>query len=704
MKLPRYSVVVINVGLLLVAIGCSTSPTPNIDATVEVWAAEERPIDATVEARAKELIASQPTATPVVVVKEVALAAPYPTATTIIVSTPTLESEADPSTDDTSVPQPKATTEASGRTTELISQGGDISPGNTEANGIATEEQRPDKGTNDEIMLIQSAIHNIVLGRPTGTSIAVSVLAAAEDQAKVVYSTLLSSDHTQLIGAITSRVIRSATGEPIVIDLADLTPDTKYYYRVIYESSASGVTPGNLHSFRTQRLVGSTFSFGVQGDTHPERSKDKMFNPELMALTMKEVRDRQPDLYFTLGDDFSIEKIIERFKKTNYPENHVFRRTVEGAISYTDYQATIIAPFVRSEIVDGEGLKGGWASYRELREKYFGIMSNATSMFLVNGNHEQAHAANLGGVFSNAAVWAADGRLKYYPLPAPNGFYSGNATPLETTNGYPNIAASDKLLRDYYAFTWGDALFVTIDPYWHSPEVSPNSTLYDGDPRTHWTATMGDAQYQWLTSTLEGSDAKWKFVFAHHINGGGRGAAAMVGNQEWGANLAEFQANRPSWDKPVHQLLVDTGVTVFFQGHDHIFSREVVDGMVYQAVPNPGDNSYYAFNCDSYAPESIRWQGPRGYGVYDPDYSVVLPNTGFLHVTVSPDHVQVEYVRTYREVDLQVNANGSFDGTEVNGEVAFSYSLPARPGDNLARNPQYTCVGSKPPEGWVYNP
>jgi UDP-N-acetylmuramate-alanine ligase len=25
------------------------------------------------------------------------------------------------------------------------------------------------------------------------------------------------------------------------------------------------------------------------------------------------------------------------------------------------------------------------------------------------------------------------------------------------------------LPRDYYAWTWGDALFVVIDPYWHSP-------------------------------------------------------------------------------------------------------------------------------------------------------------------------------------------------------------------------------------------
>ena len=134
------------------------------------------------------------------------------------------------------------------------------------------------------------------------------------------------------------------------------------------------------------------------------------------------------------------------------------------------------SPFEQSMLVDGSGAPKGYAAYRELREQYFGLMGAATVLMLTNGNHEQAHLANLGGVFNNAAIWAADGRLKYYPQPAPNGFYSGDAGKLEARNGYPTLAASDGLLRDYYAFTWGDALFVTIDPYWHS------TVQVDADP------------------------------------------------------------------------------------------------------------------------------------------------------------------------------------------------------------------------------
>ena len=95
MKLPRVLAVLMGIALLVAAIGCSTTPTevaptPNIEATVEVRVAHERAIDATVEVRVaqervaqeraidaavvvrlNELVASQPTQTPVAVAREV---------------------------------------------------------------------------------------------------------------------------------------------------------------------------------------------------------------------------------------------------------------------------------------------------------------------------------------------------------------------------------------------------------------------------------------------------------------------------------------------------------------------------------------------------------------------------------------------------------------------------------------------------------
>lgn len=550
--------------------------------------------------------------------------------------------------------------------------------------------------------LTNPSLYNTVLGRPTDSSIAISVLAGkAGDAAYVEYSTTTNATKTSLAGAQQSAAVTSVAGEPIVVELTGLTKDTLYYYRVHYQAIGQGDAPDNVHSFRTQRAKGATFHFGVQGDTHPERANNKMFHADLFTLTMQQVRDRQPDLYFMLGDDFSIEKIIQNFKDANYGAGHVFQRSVEGVASYATYQS-LAKPLSQSMITDGVSAPQSNAAYREMREMYLGLMANATSLMLTNGNHEQAHLANLGGIFTNASIWAADARLKYYPLPAPGGFYTGDETKIGSMNGYPTLAAADGYLRDYYAFTWGDALFVTIDPYWHSATISPDSTLFD-DPEPKWGATLGDVQYAWLKKTLETSDAKWKFVFAHHVNGNNRGAAAIVGVQEWGGEPG-FKENRPGWDKPIHQLFKDTNVTIFFQGHDHMFARESVDGVVYQEVPSPGDNSYFAYNCDAYGPPAITWQGPPGYGVYDPSYSVRMPNTGFLDVTVTPDHVRVDYIRTYRPIDLQTNPNKIFKGTEKNGEVAFSYSVPPQSTDNKAADFAYTCIGAAPPNGWVYNP
>jgi hypothetical protein len=581
--------------------------------------------------------------------------------------------------------------------------GGDAGP-----LGDGSVEASPDTGAPgpDGPVVINASKHNTVLGRPTDASIAVSVLAdAAGDAAWIEYGTQLDAAGQSVVAGQKSAAVKSAKGEPIVVDLAGLSANAKYYYRVHYQPGGAGDDVDAIHSFHTQRAAGSTFHFGVQGDSHPERYDNKMFHAELYGLTMQQVRDRQPDLYFMLGDDFSIEEIIAEFKTANYAAGYSFTKSVDGALPYAQYQS-LAHPFVKSMLTDGEGAPRSNAAYLEQREKYLGVLANATSLMLVNGNHEETRRASLGGIFNDSAVWAADGRLAYYPLPAPGAFYGGDAEKLVSVNGYPTLAAPDGLLRDYYAFEWGDALFVTIDPYWHAPE-HPETNVYNGDKanaKNLWNATMGDVQYQWLKQTLEGSRAKWKFVFTHHINGTGRGGVASVGQAEWGGPVADFKTNRPTWAKPIHQLLVDTHVTIFFQAHDHMFARETVDGVVYQEVPNPADNSYFAYNCDAYAPASLTWQGPTGYGKYDPATAVRMPNTGFLDVSVSADAVKVDYVRTYRAVDLSTNPNKIFTGKEVNGETAFSYSVPAQPGDSQPKDFAYTCIGAAPPTTWVYNP
>ena len=138
----------------------------------------------------------------------------------------------------------------------------------------------------------------------------------------------------------------------------------------------------------------------------------------------------------------------------------------------------------------------------------------------------------------DVAIFAGRARSRYFPVPFPDDFYSGNPEPVEGIG----------LLGDYFAFEWGDALFIALDPYWHSTRVTspiggmgtgtgtspPWSEIVDqwnaltrstGDM---WDSTIGDAQYTWLKTTLEESDARYKFVFMHHVLGTGRGGIELA--------------------------------------------------------------------------------------------------------------------------------------------------------------------------------
>lgn len=104
---------------------------------------------------------------------------------------------------------------------------------------------------------------------------------------------------------------------------------------------------------------------------------------------------------------------------------------------------------------------------------------------------------------------------------------------------------------------------------------------------------------------------------------------------EWGGHNPDgsyaFDEQRPNWGVPIHQLLLTNHVTAVFHGHNHLFVKQELDGILYQECPQPGNAR----------PGSTDSAAEYGYTSGD-----VLGGPGHIRVTVSPNGVTVEYIRT----------------------------------------------------------
>ena len=429
------------------------------------------------------------------------------------------------------------------------------------------------------------------MGRPTDKSITLNIIFDQKVEVYWEYGTS-QGDYSESTSKFSSEI-----NTPVRTDLTNLSPNTKYYYRARYRKANSSDTfaSGNEHSFYTQRATGSTFTFTIQADPH---LYDKKGCSNMIIETMKNMQKDKPDFLLDLGDTFG--------------DDH--------------------NPFT---ITDNE-IKQLHSDYMP----FFNIVCHSSALFLCLGNHEgESGYYLLQTPPNNLAINETKWRKFYYPNPFPNNFYSGNTDIEDYGIGNP---------ENYYAFEWGDALFIVMDVYrYYTANEKPKG----------WDWTIGDKQYFWFKNTLENSKAKYKFVFAHHTLGQGRGAITTAMLNEWGGwkdskkSKYEFDTYRPGWSKPIHNLMVDNGVQVFFQGHDHLFAQEELDGLIYQECPMPSDSTYeigMLANADAYT-------------------SNQLDGTGYIRVTVSPDNSKVDYVRSYLPKDT--------NSTHKNGEVAFTYTV-----------------------------
>jgi Calcineurin-like phosphoesterase len=277
----------------------------------------------------------------------------------------------------------------------------------------------------------------------------------------------------------------SVPGPPLspAVDIAQwtvdgLAPGRRYVYEVS-APGAAGQSPagqsgssGTLYtgSAVTAPAPGTPFSFALITDTHieprdPVPPGDSVIDDfygtmetTLLAVTA-EVAAAKPDFVINLGDML---------------DYHLFGFNVPPP--------------------DASWARLGYLNYRRL----LGDTVGHAAHFPVIGNWDGESGCNT----PDEIARSMSQRLLYAPGPGPDTYPEGGSA-----NG------------DYYAFTWGDALFVVLNVMTYTPTCH----LLGNGPGLADDWTLGAAQLAWLDRTLAQASSKWRFLFIHHTVGGAAG-------------------------------------------------------------------------------------------------------------------------------------------------------------------------------------
>ena len=446
---------------------------------------------------------------------------------------------------------------------------------------VSAQDAKPENGhghrgqavTNYFNVAVPAHAYDLILARPERNSVTLSALAYQSIEGFVAYG--------MQSGACTNQtpMRQFKAGVPVEFVIAPLQANSKYFYQ--FHSRLAGASKFAIspeYSFQTARSPGSTFTFTMTADVH----LDEHTSAEVYEQSLTNIRAEQPDFHIDLGNLFM-----------------------------TDKHAT------RDE-----------AARQYLAQRfYLGQICSSVPLLLALGVHDGESSRYEDGLPDSLAVWSNLLRKRYFPNPVPDNFYTGDVI--------PNPQSGQ--LENYYAWTWGDALFVVLDPYRYS--LRQRGGGGDG-----WAWSLGREQYDWLARTLAASRAKYKFVFLHNLLCGdqaSRGGVEIAGFNEWGGKNFDgtegFAQHRPGWPMPIHQLLLRNHVTAVFKAHDNFYARQELDGILYLMVPQPS----FAGN------DRIRDLKNYGY-----KQGVFLGNAGHVRVTVSPEKVIVDYVKSSSDISI----------------------------------------------------
>lgn len=441
-----------------------------------------------------------------------------------------------------------------------------------------------------------------------------------------------------------SAIFATKEEQPLELVLDGLTAGTTYYWIAQYSSDGLNwyYFPGGKGRFVTQRITGD-FTFAVMADDH------------LMAPAGG-VPDDSETPYVGFGGD------IFRWKdSTGSATENVFNAWRHNYDIYTRRTPDFIlhcGDFIMTDTWGTLSLRKeqcqGWRNWQNL-------LCKSGAMYFALGNHE-AEAGYFQwvegiGIVQPSQMESTVARKLFFPNPTnttypEGGENEGNETsaignnwilPLNTsapvgataftwssfnqnyrddniTNPTKDPLGLNKSpLQNYFAFTWSNSLFVVLDVYRYSEvgDFNNNGFLGAGDTRRKGPSwIIGDIQKSWLQTTLEHSNAKYKFIVTHNISGEeigvnvpgtgfyyGRGSGANIkktigvganpgepGTDPWvNATIYVDGVAVTGQENPeeisLHELYKRTNITAVIKGHDHKFCHVINEEVNYISCP-----------------------------------------------------------------------------------------------------------------------
>jgi hypothetical protein len=278
-------------------------------------------------------------------------------------------------------------------------------------------------------------------------------------------------------------ILKLAAYELLDWTVKDLSPATRYEYRVLLKQGTDeSLRPAASGSFRTQRKGPASYTAVLMTDPHTGSFPPGSAPVLTLDKVVQNASRAKAEFVLDLGDNVAWRGSRE------FPQT-----SSDGALS-------------------------AYARYR----RQIGPLSMQCPHFAVIGNWE-----GESGKFPEKSIETV-AAVRRALLPGPN------------DQTYPQGGSARE---DYYAFSWGDALYVMLNIQTYSKPSNPDrlpSRMADVNQITEWT--LGEKQMAWFETTLKNATERFRFVCIHHPAGGNAGDALNTvygrgGARAWNTGL-----------------------------------------------------------------------------------------------------------------------------------------------------------------------